>query len=229
MSGKTILVVDDEKKIVDVLDTYLRSAGFRVLCAYTGLEAIDQFSRGKPDLIILDLMLPDLPGEDITRIIRRTSRTPILMLTARTDEESILQGLSSGADDYVTKPFSPRQVVARVEAILRRSAENDEPSPVLAFNDQDLVIDPIRHEVKKKGLSVQLTPSEFKIILTLAKYPERTFSREELIDMALGGEYEGYARVIDTHVKNIRLKIEDDPKAPKYVQTVFGVGYKFSG
>ena len=229
MPRKTILVVDDEKKIVDVLETYLRSASFQVICAYTGLEALQAFNQNKPDLIILDLMLPDLPGEDITRIIRRTSRTPILMLTARTDEESILQGLSSGADDYVVKPFSPRQVVARVEAVLRRWAEDDKPSPELSFNGQDLTINPKRHEVRKKGMTVPLTPSEYKILAAMAQYPERAFSREELIDLALGGEYDGFARVIDTHIKNIRQKIEDDAKAPKYMLTVFGFGYKFAG
>lgn len=173
-------------------------------------------------------MLPDFSGENVCRTIRRKSKVPIIMLTAKIEEESILKGLEIGADDYVTKPFSPRQLVAWVEAVLRRVT--GEAVPLASeFGGGDLVIDSVKHEVRKKGETVALTPNEFAIVITMAKYPEKAFTRDELIACALGGEYEGFERIIDQHIKNIRQKIEDDSKSPRYIVTVYGIGYKFGG
>lgn len=227
---KTVLVVDDEVKITQVLKSYLEKEGYGVICAYNGYEALMQFEKYSPVLIILDLMLPDISGEDVCRTIRKKSRVPVLMLTAKVEEESILKGLGLGADDYVTKPFSPRQIVARVNAILRRTLS--EPIPIAdeySFNERGLVIDNLRHEVIKDGQKVQFTPNEFKLLMAMVKYPTKTFTREELINRAMGDDFEGYDRVIDTHIKNLRQKIEDDPKNPKFILTVHGIGYKFGG
>ncbi len=229
-SVKKILVVDDEQKIVEVVKSYLNHSGYDVLEAYNGKQAIDIFEKVKPSLVILDLMLPDMTGEDICRQIRKLSRVPIIMLTAKVEEEDILKGLDIGADDYITKPFSPRQLVARVNAILRRVS--DEPillTNTIAFNGNDLVIDNLSYEVKKNDNSVNLTPNEYKILITMTKYPKKTFTREELISMALGEDFDGYDRTVDTHIKNLRQKIETDPKNPKYILTVHGVGYRFGG
>lgn len=175
-------------------------------------------------------MLPDMSGEDICSYIRRKSRVPIIMLTAKVEEEDILKGLDIGADDYITKPFSPRQLVARVNAILRRLAEDPVPlANTVSYNEGDLVVDKLSYDVRKKGTSANLTPNEYKILLTMIKYPKKTFTREELISMALGEDFEGFDRTVDTHIKNIRQKIETDPKAPKYILTVHGIGYKFGG
>jgi len=225
-----VLVVDDEEKITEVVKSYLEKSGFKVYCAYNGNEALELFERVNPKLIVLDLMLPDMSGEDICRSIRKKSRVPIIMLTAKVEEESILNGLGIGADDYVTKPFSPRQLVARVIALLRRSEDETMPlSNSLSFNDGELTIDSIKHEVKKDGQVVSLTPNEFKILMTLVKYPQKAFTRDELVFLVLGEDYEGYDRTIDTHIKNLRQKIEQDVKSPGYILTVYGVGYKFGG
>lgn len=225
-----ILVVDDEEKIVEVVRSYLENNGYKVYTAYNGSRALEIFERMSPNLIILDLMLPDMSGEDICRSIRKKSRVPIIMLTAKVEEESILNGLGIGADDYVTKPFSPRQLTARVMALLRRSEDEIMPlSNVLSFNEGELLIDSIRHEVKRDGQPVNLTPNEFKILMALVKYPQKAFTREELISIVLGEDYEGYDRTIDTHIKNLRQKLEQDAKSPKYILTVYGIGYKFGG
>jgi DNA-binding response OmpR family regulator len=225
-----VLIVDDEEKITEVVKSYLEKSGFKVYCAYNGNEAMELFERVNPKLIVLDLMLPDMSGEDICRSIRKKSRVPIIMLTAKVEEESILNGLGIGADDYVTKPFSPRQLVARVIALLRRSEDEIMPlSSALSFNGGELVIDSIKHEVKKDGQIVSLTPNEFKILMTLVKYPQKAFTRDELVFLVLGEDYEGYDRTIDTHIKNLRQKIEQDVKSPEYILTVYGVGYKFGG
>ena len=230
VQNKTILVVDDEEKIVEVIQSYLENAGYRVLCAYTGTHALNLFDRHAPALVVLDLMLPDISGENICRAIRRKSRVPIIMLTAKIEEESVLKGLEIGADDYVTKPFSPRQLVARVEAILRRVGDDDVPlAAEVSFNNGELVIDGLRHEIRKNGHQAALTPNEYNIIMTMAKHPTKAFTREELIAFALGDEFEGFERIIDTHIKNIRQKIENDPKSPRYILTVYGIGYKFGG
>lgn len=225
-----ILVVDDEEKLVEVVKSYLEKNGYKVYCAYSGNEALTLFEKVNPSLIILDLMLPDISGEDICKRIRKKSRVPIIMLTAKVEEESILNGLGIGADDYVTKPFSPRQLVARVMALLRRAGDDIMPlASSLSFNDGELVIDSIRHEVRKNGQLVNLTPNEFKILMVLAKYPNKAFTRDELVFLVLGEDYEGYDRTIDTHIKNLRQKIEPDAKSPRYILTVYGVGYKFGG
>jgi len=225
---KKILVVDDEKKIVEVVKSYLENSGYLVCEAYSGMDALDKFEKENPSLVVLDLMLPDISGEEICRSLRKKSRVPIIMLTAKVEEEDILKGLKIGADDYVTKPFSPRQLVARVEAVLRRSDEALVPlASILSFNNDDLFIDTLKYEVKKHGESVNLTPREYKLFITMVKHPEKTFTREELIYMAFGEDFDGYDRTIDTHIKNIRQKIETDPKNPKYILTIHGVGYRF--
>lgn len=227
---KKILVVDDEEKIVEVVKSYLEHSGYEVYTANNGKQALEMFEKIAPSLLVLDLMLPDVTGEEICKTIRKSSRVPIIMLTAKVEEEDILKGLDIGADDYVTKPFSPKQLVARVAAVLRRTADDPVPlSNTISFNNEDLVIDNLKHEVRKCGNVVGITPNEYKILLTLIKYPKKTFTREELICMALGDDYEGYDRTVDTHIKNLRQKIEDDPKAPKYILTVHGVGYRFRG
>jgi len=232
MSNKPpkILVVDDEAKIVEVVKSYLENSGYTVCEAYSGKEALEKFEKENPTLVILDLMLPDITGEEICKILRKRSRVPIIMLTAKVEEEDILKGLNMGADDYVTKPFSPRQLVARVEAVLRRANDALIPlSRIISFNNGDLVIDTLKYEVKKGGEVVNLTPNEYKLLLTMVKYPDKAFTRDELICMALGDDFDGYDRTIDTHIKNIRQKIETDPKNPKYILTVHGIGYRFVG
>jgi DNA-binding response OmpR family regulator len=225
-----VLIVDDEEKITEVVKSYLEKSGFKVYCAYNGNEALELFDKVNPRLVVLDLMLPDMSGEDICRSIRKKSRVPIIMLTARVEEESILNGLGIGADDYVTKPFSPRQLVARAIALLRRSEDEIMLlSNIQSFNSGELIIDSIKHEVKKDGQVVNLTPNEFKILMTLVKYPNKAFTRDELVFLVLGDDYEGYDRTIDTHIKNLRQKIEQDVKSPVYILTVYGVGYKFGG
>lgn len=225
-----ILVVDDEEKIVEVIRSYLEHGGYEVYTAYNGKGALETFEKAEPSLIILDLMLPDIPGEEVCRMIRKRSRVPIIMLTAKVEEEDILKGLDIGADDYMTKPFSPRQLVARVTAVLRRiSGDPVLLSNTVAFNDRDLVIDSLKHEVKKDGKVVNLTPKEYRILLTMVKYPQKTFTREELVNMALGDDFEGFDRTVDTHIKNLRQKIETDPKSPVYILTVHGIGYRFGG
>jgi DNA-binding response OmpR family regulator len=223
-----VLVVDDEPKIVDVVVSYLRRAGYAPLRAGRGEEALELFEREHPALVILDLMLPDLPGEEVCRRIRARSRVPVIMLTARAEDADAVKGLSLGADDYVTKPFSPRQLIARVEAVLRRSEGIGAPAArVLSFSGDDLQIDDGLGTVRKAGRLVSLTPSEFGILRLLAGNPGRVFSREELISRIRGHEFDGYDRTIDAHVKNLRRKIETDPAAPRYIRTVHGIGYRF--
>lgn len=224
---KRILVVDDEPKIVDVVKSYLERSGYTVIEAYNGREAYERFEEENPSLIILDWMLPDITGEEVCRNLRQKSDVPVIMLTARVEEENILQGFNFGADDYVTKPFSPRQLVARVDAILRR-AETD-LLPILSFNNGELIVDLAGLTVKKDGNGVSLTPNEFKIICTLAQHPKKVFTREELIATAIGNDFDGFDRIIDSHIKNLRQKIETDSKSPQYILTVHGVGYKFGG
>lgn len=227
---RKILFVDDEPQITEVVRSYLENSNYQVYEAGNGKEALELFERVQPSLIILDLMLPDLSGEEVCQILRRKSRVPIIMLTAKVEEEDILKGLGLGADDYVTKPFSPRQLVARVEALLRRTTQEAVPlAERLSFNQGDLEIDLYGREVKKNGVKVNLTPNEYQIFLTLLKYPRKAFTRDELITLALGDDYEGFDRTIDVHIKNLRQKIETDPKRPQYILTVHGVGYRFGG
>ena len=230
MSCKKILIIEDEEMISESIKGYLERDGFKVYTEQNGKRGLEKFYRLKPDLVILDLMLPELPGEDICISIRKTSRVHIIMLTAKVEEEDILRGLEIGADDYITKPFGMRELAGRIKAVLRR-VDND-PQPLfskMSFNGGDLEIDIDKNEVRKKGELLRLTPSEYKILLSLLKYPQKTFTREELIDIALGQSYEGYTRTIDTHIKNLRAKIETDIKNPQYIITVHGFGYKFGG
>lgn len=225
-----ILVVDDEEKIVEVIQSYLEASGYKVYTSYSCRDAQEIFDRVSPDLIILDLMLPDMSGEEFCIRLRKKSRIPIIMLTAKIDEADILKGLDIGADDYITKPFSTKQLVARVKALLRRSAQEIIPLVgVLSFNEGDLTIDSLKYEVKKQGEAVNLTPNEYKLLMAMVKYPQKVFTREELIIVALGGEFDGFDRTIDSHIKNLRQKIESDTKEPKYILTVHGVGYRFGG
>lgn len=223
-------MVDDEVKIVEVVKSYLENSGFTVCTAYTGREALDKFAAEDPALVVLDLMLPDLSGEEVCQVLRQRSRVPIIMLTAKVEEEDILRGLKIGADDYVTKPFSPRQLVARIQAILRRVEDRTAlVASLLSFHGGELTIDTLTYEVKRDGRPVNLTPNEYKLLVTMAKHPNKTFTREELIDFGLGEDFRGYDRTIDSHIKNLRYKIEPDPKHPKYILTVHGVGYRFGG
>jgi len=225
-----ILVVDDEPKIVEVIKSYLENSGFVVDCAYNGRDAMEIFENGNYQLIILDLMLPDISGEEICKAIRLKHRIPIIMLTAKVDEEDILEGLNIGADDYITKPFSPRQLVARVNALLRRTTnDNTVLSDIISFNNGELVIDNIKHEVRKNNEIINLTPNEYKFLITLAKNPSKVFTRDELIMKIMGDDFLGFDRAIDSHIKNLRKKVENDTKEPVYILTIHGVGYRFGG
>jgi DNA-binding response OmpR family regulator len=223
---KKILVVDDEKKIAKLVKDYLEKAGFQVIIATDGQEAIAIFRRERPNMVVLDLMLPGIDGLDVTRTIRREANTPIIMLTAKVEETGQLIGLELGADDYVTKPFSPRELVTRVRAVLRRT-EGQEPTEAQNIAVGDLEIDLARHTVRQAGQPIDLTPTEFELLVALARQRGRVFTRQQLLDIALGEAYIGYERTIDAHIKNLRAKLSDDPRQPRYIETVFGVGYRF--
>lgn len=228
--GKNILIVDDEKMIRDALFSYLGKKGFLVYTAKTGAEALAVFQEQKIDFVVLDLMLPDLPGEEICAGLRRQSRVPILMLTAKSMEQDLLNGLQLGADDYVVKPFSLKELYARIEAILRRCSEDIMPlAEKFSFHDGELQVDYEKKILRKNGKDVSLTPIEWKLLTAFIRYPGRLFSRDDLLSLAFGEDFDGYDRVIDTHIKNLRKKIEDDPKKPVYIKTVHGLGYQFGG
>jgi DNA-binding response OmpR family regulator len=223
---KKILVVDDERKIVRLVRDYLEQSGFTVLVAENGQQALHVFRSEKPNLVILDLGLPELDGLEVTRIIRRESQTPIIMLTARLEETDKLIGLELGADDYITKPFSPKELVARVRAVLRRcEGPAGEAEPAIVAGD--VTIDIGRRSATVGGRAVELTPTEFELLATLARNPGRVYSRLQLLEHVQGDAYEGYERTIDAHIKNLRQKIEPDPRNPRYIHTVYGVGYRF--
>jgi len=224
-----ILIIDDEQNILNVVGDYLRNTSFAVYTADRGRKALEMFSEVEPDFIILDLNLPDVSGEEICREIRKISDVPILMLTAKTSEDEKVQGLNLGADDYLTKPFSPRELVGRVNAILRRTRSKGSMSEIYSFRDKDLVLDNGMRQVFKNGDEIYLTPNEYKILHTLVQYPGQVFTRARIVNSAFGFDFEGYERTIDTHIKNLRQKIKDDMKSPTYILTVYGVGYKFSG
>lgn len=231
---KKVLVVDDEVKILDVIKSFLESKGYAVFTAENGVQAFSVFERENISFVILDLMLPDLPGEEICVRLRRKSRVPILMLTAKVSEEDLLKGLNIGADDYLTKPFRLKELHARMEAILRRASEDLAPlysRIVFREGDQeaDLEIDLESHSIRKRGKEVNLTPNEFKILAALIKYPNKVFTRDELISTAFGDDFDGYDRSVDSHVKNLRQKIETDSKNPAYILTIRGIGYRFGG
>lgn len=221
-----ILVVDDEAQIVRVLRGYLEQVGFEVLSAYDGLEALRLARQEQPDLIILDLMLPGMDGADVCRALRRESDVPIIMLTARVDETDRIVGLELGADDYVTKPFSPREVVARVRAVLRRTQASGAPSTEEVLEVGALRLDVARHELRIGEHLVDLTPTEFEVLRLLMRSPGRVYDRAQLLEAAQGMAYEGYERTVDTHIKNLRKKIEPNPSRPTYILTVHGIGYK---
>ena len=225
--AEKILVVDDEVKIVRVVRAYLEKEGYQVVEANDGLEALELARREKPDLVVLDLMLPKLSGWDVCRALRQESSVPILMLTARDEDTDKIVGLELGADDYLTKPFNPKEMVARVRAILRRVGPQRLSGKVIAAGD--LRIDLDRREVRLAGKEAHLTPTEFDLLRALVEHPGRVLTRAQLMDAVLGESYEGFDRAIDSHIKNLRQKIEPDPRKPRYVLTVFGVGYKFAG
>ncbi|MDD3224958.1 MAG: response regulator transcription factor [Clostridium sp.] len=224
-----ILVVDDEEKILNVLKAYLIKEGFEVLLARDGKEALDIFEIESVHLIILDLMLPKISGEKVCNKIRSTSSVPIIMLTAKIEEDNKIDGLAIGADDYITKPFSNRELVSRVKALIRRTYRDNKPlAEILIINNGDLEINIEKLILKKKGNIVSLTTNEFKILIALLTNPGQVFSREQLVNKAFGFDYDGFDRTIDTHIKNIRHKIEDDPKKPRYIVSIYGMGYKFN-
>jgi len=222
----TVLVVEDERKLRDFIRSYLERAGFTVLSTGSGAEAISMGMTASPDLVVLDLGLPDVPGETVARELRAMSAVPILILTAKAAEEDRIRGLELGADDYVTKPFSPRELTLRVQAILRRGGAAAGDDGVTSYGSGDLVIDEPRRTVTVRGTAVQLTPTEWGIIGTLATVPGRVYSRFELINKVRGYEFEGYERTVDSHVKNLRRKIEEDPASPRIILTVLGGGYR---
>ena len=245
MNTARILVIDDEEKIREVVCSYLEHAGHAVLQAGTGRAGLAVWAEHRPDLVILDLMLPDITGEEVCRNIRKASDIPVLMLTAKIDETSLLQGFNIGADDYLTKPFSPRELVARVQVLLKRagakvvakgevsarfSAPESQPGgkPRLGTSDNSLLLDPESCLLTKNQVAINLTATEFRMIETFLAYPNRVFSRLDLVRIALGKDFEGSDRTVDAHIKNLRHKIEDDPHQPRWIQTVHGFGYRWA-
>jgi DNA-binding response OmpR family regulator len=225
MAKGSILLVEDEKKIADIARAYLERDGFQVTHALTGEQAVSLL-KNPYDLIILDLMLPDYEGEEICSLIRKDSDVPIIMLTAKSSEDDRVKGLGIGADDYVVKPFSPRELTARANALLRRTKKDQK---AIGFSSGALLIDISRHEVKLNGNPVTLTPTEFRILQVLSERPGQVMSRHQLVNAVQGYDFEGYERTIDAHIKNLRQKIEQDPRKPAFIKTVYGLGYKFTG
>ncbi len=222
----TILVIEDETELVKVLRDYLKNAGYNVETAYRGDSGLSLWERVHPDLVLLDLNLPGMDGLEVAREIRRKANTPIIILTARVEEIDQLLGLELGADDYITKPFSPRIVVSKVRAVLRRTGMSTEPRKLLRVTN--IIIDLDAHEVTRGEERIDLTPTEFNLLVTLAEHPGRAFTRLQLLEAAQGTTYEGYQRTIDAHIKNLRAKLEYDSKQPRYIETVFGIGYRFT-
>jgi len=223
-----ILIVDDEPNILEILEAYLIVKNYQVFRAVDGQEALETAATIRPDLIVLDLMLPDISGIEVCEKIRESSNAPIIMLTAKTTEQDILKGLQVGADDYLTKPFSPKELVARAETVLRR-ARPETQEEKLSFEGGELEIYPIRKQVFRKGKEVILTPTEYALLVLLASHPTQLFSREQLLDAVKGLEFEGTDRIIDTHIKNLRKKIEDNKSNPHYILMAYGMGYRFGG
>ncbi len=224
--AKTIMVVDDEKRLVSVVEAYLSQEGFRIITASNGREALILARQEKPDLIILDIMMPEMDGYEFMRLHRKESETPIILLTAKVAEDEKVIGLELGADDYITKPFRPRELVARVRAVLRRTGQVEPKAKILRV--ADITLDRDSHTVKVGDRFVDLTPSEFDLLATLMSMPGRAFSRLDLLDRLQGVAYEGYERTIDVHIKNLRSKIKVDSQTPRYIETVYGVGYRFT-
>ena len=224
--AKTILVVDDEERLVSLVKAYLEQGGFKVVTAKNGRDALFVARQEKPDLILLDVMMPEMDGHEFMRVHRQERNTPIILLTAKIEEDDKVLGLELGADDYVTKPFSPRELLARIRAVLRRLGQ-DAPSAQL-FRAGDIMLDQDRFLVEVSGETVNLTRSEFDLLAALMASPGRVFSRLDLLDRLQGTAYEGYERTVDVHIKNLRAKIETNPRQPQYIQTVYGVGYRFA-
>ncbi|OIP26687.1 MAG: DNA-binding response regulator [Dehalococcoidia bacterium CG2_30_46_9] len=226
MAGKRVLVVDDDAKTVELVKLYLNRDGYKVLTAYNGVEALRLARESHPDLIVLDLMLPGIDGFEVCRTLRDESDVPIIMLTARTTDQDKLTGLGLGADDYVTKPFSPKELAARIRAVLRRLPGERGPAEI---KRGEITVNFFKHEASLAGRALNLTTVEFKLLGVLVKEPGRVFSREQLIEKALGYDFEGFDRTIDVHILNLRRKLEPDPIHPRYIKTVYGAGYKFVG
>lgn len=223
MNGR-ILIAEDDPKQAELIRLYLEREGYSVLVTHDGRTALEQIRARRPDLVILDVMMPAMDGLDVTRVLRQDSDVPIIMLTARSTEDDLLLGLDLGADDYITKPFSPRELAARVRTVMRRRSAAAEPDQVLRIGE--LLVDPLRHQVQIKGQEVVVTPKEFAILAALARHPGRAFTRTQLLQAAFGFDYDGLERTVDVHVLNLRKKIEVDHTDPAYVLTVYGVGYK---
>lgn len=221
-----VLIIEDEIELVKVLRSYLEQSGFQVIDAQRGDKGLAMWEQHRPDLVILDLNLPGMDGLDVARHIRQKADTPILMLTARVEESDQIVGLEVGADDYVTKPFSPKVVLARVRALLRRVSAERQGETLIRHSD--LEIDVARHSVRRGEEEIELTPTEFNLLVEMARQPGRVFTRLQLLEAVQGTAYEGYERTIDAHIKNLRAKLERDPKRPQYIETVFGVGYRFA-
>jgi len=229
MTGKKVLVVDDDVKTVELVKLYLNRDGYKVLTAYDGTEALRLFREGTPDLVVLDLMLPGIDGLRVCRTIRAESDVPIIMLTAKTTEQDRLTGLEQGADDYVSKPFSPRELAARVRVVLRRLPGEALQRGPAEVKSGKLMVNFNTHEVFIAGKPVNLTQVEFKLLGALVREPNRVFTRGELVEKALGSDFEGFDRTIDVHILNMRRKLEPDLTHPRYIKTVYGTGYKFAG
>lgn len=222
-----VLIVDDEPKILAMVENYLTTEGFLVIISGNGQEGLELFKKEQPHAVVLDLMMPGMNGLDVCREIRKESTVPIIMLTAKTEEIDKLLGLELGADDYITKPFSLKELGARLRAVLRRTSRYNEAVKEQVLIRGDVIIDSVKREVKVQGHLITLTPTEYNILYILASHPGRPYSRLQLLDMALDESYQGYERVIDTHVSNLRKKIEQNVTDPVYIQTVYGIGYKF--
>lgn len=229
MVPRKILVVDDDVKTVELVKLYLNRDGYKVITAYDGVAALKLARQSHPDLIVLDLMLPGHDGLEICRTLKNESDVPIIMLTAKTTEDDRLTGLNLGADDYVTKPFSPRELAARVRAVLRRLPEETLQRGAEEIKRGELTLNFVNHEAHFAGKALNLTPIEFKLLGVLAREPGRVFSREQIIKMVFGYDFDGFDRTVDVHILNLRRKLEPDPNRPKYIKTVYGAGYKFSG
>ena len=225
----SILVVEDDLKLAEVARVYLEQAGFRVIHTESGARALALAKTESPILVVLDLMLPDLSGEAVCQELAETTEIPVIILTAKSSEEERLAGFALGADDYIVKPFSPRELVCRVQAVLKRAGKLGAGTDRLSFNGGTLILDYANFSVICKGRSVKLTALEFKLLFALASFPQKTFTREDLIDKVMGYRFDGYERNIDSHIKNIRHKLGDDPHSPIFVVTVYGLGYRFSG
>jgi two-component system OmpR family response regulator len=224
-----ILVIEDEKKILEIVGAYLEKEGFESIMCSSGKEGLNKFYETNPALVVLDLMLPDISGEKLCVEMKEKNNIPIIMLTAKSSVDDRIKGLSIGADDYLIKPFSPRELMMRIKVVLKRYGQLETLSSKLSFNNKDLVIFKDEHKVIKKGIEIEITPAEYKILTFIADNRNMKFSRDNIIDKVFGQEFEGYDRTIDVHIKNIRKKIEDNPKNPTYIKTIFGFGYKFEG